>query len=347
MRFLKNLLLFILVVVVLLAGVAFVLPGSAHVERSITINRPASEVHAILNSYRRFNEWSPWAAKDPNAKYVVSGPVSGVGAKESWVGNPDTVGSGSQEIIESTPNQSVTTQLKFGEMFQARAHFGLAADTAATNTKVLWTFDSDAPLPLDGKIIWNIVGRYMGLFTEKMVGPDYEHGLASLKLLVEGLPAADISGVQGEETQRAAQKIYFVSASSGADAQAAKAVLTDAYTKIGEFLKANGVAMQGAPMTITDSYDASGWKFDAAIPVDRNEAAASGDVKSGESYAGKAVQFVHTGSYETIGDTVQKAYAWLAVQAYKPKGRLIEEYISDPGTTPAEQLKTRLVIPVE
>src|SRR3954470_185990 len=157
MRFLKNLLLFIVAVVVLLAGVAFVLPGSAHVERSITINRPASEVHAILNSYRRFNEWSPWAAKDPNAKYVVSGPVSGVGAKESWVGNPDTVGSGSQEIIESTPNQSGTTQLKFGEMFQARAHFGLSADTAATNTKVLWTFDSDAPLPLDGKIIWNIV----------------------------------------------------------------------------------------------------------------------------------------------------------------------------------------------
>src|SRR6185312_16387747 len=131
---------------------------------------------------------------------------------------------------------------------------------------------------------------------------------------------------QGEELQHAAQKIYFVSTSSGADAESAKAALTEAYTKIGEFLKTNGVAMQGAPLTITDSYDANGWKFDAAIPVDNNDAATSGDVKSGATYAGKAVQFVHTGPYDKIGDTVHKAYAWLAVQAYKPKDRLIEEY---------------------
>ena len=95
MRFLKNLLLFLIVVAALLVGVAFVLPDSAHVERTITINRPASEVFAVLNSYRRFNDWSPWATKDPNAKYTITGPAAGVGAKMSWVGDPKTVGSGS------------------------------------------------------------------------------------------------------------------------------------------------------------------------------------------------------------------------------------------------------------
>ena len=347
MRFLKKLLLFIVVLIALLVGVAFVLPGSAHLERSITINRPVSEVHAILNSYRRFNEWSPWAAKDANAKYTFSGPTSGVGAKESWVGNPDTVGSGSQEIIESTPGQSVTTQLHFGDQWQARARFALAPDNGAGSTKVVWSFDSEAPLGMDRQFLIGVMSRYASLFMDKMIGPDYERGLARLKVLVEGMPAADISGVQGEEVQRAAQKVYFVSTGSGVDAEAAKAVLTDAYSRIGEFLKTNGIAMQGAPMTITNSYDTNGWKFDAAIAVDRNDAPALGDIKSGETYAGKAVQFLHTGPYDTVGDSVQKAYAWLAVQAYKPKDRLIEEYISDPGNTPADQLKTRLVIPVE
>src|SRR6516162_7256303 len=109
MRLIKGLLVFLFVLVVALIGVAFVLPGSAHVERSITIDRPASVVFAVLNSYRRFNEWSPWADKDPNAAYTVTGPVSGVGAKQSWHGDPKTVGSGSQEIVESKPNESVTT----------------------------------------------------------------------------------------------------------------------------------------------------------------------------------------------------------------------------------------------
>jgi effector-binding domain-containing protein len=347
MRFLKNLLLFVIVVVIVLVGVAFVLPGSAHVERSITINRPASEVFAVLNSYRRFNDWSPWAMKDPNAKYTISGPVAGVGAKQSWVGDPKTVGSGSQEITQSTPDKSITTALDFGDMGKARAHFGLMPDSAPTNTKVVWTLDTDAPLALDGKLLWNVVGRYMGLFMDRMIGPDYEQGLARLKTLVEGFPAADISGVNGAEVQRAAQKIYFVSGSSGVDAQAAKAVLTEAYAKLGEFIKANGIAMQGAPSTITTSNDANGWKFDAAIPVDRNDVVPTGDIQSGETHAGKAVQFMHVGPYDKIGDTTQKAYAWLAVQGYKPTDRMIEEYVSDPGNTPPEQLQTRLVIPVQ
>jgi effector-binding domain-containing protein len=180
-----------------------------------------------------------------------------------------------------------------------------------------------------------------------MIGKDYDKGLARLKTLVEGFPAADIAGVNGEEVVRPAGKIYFVSASSGTGAESAKTVLTEAYGKIGQFLKANGITMQGAPMTITTSYDQSGWNFDAAVLVDRNDAAPSGDVKAGNTYAGRAVQFMHVGAYDKIGETTKTAYAWLAVQGYKPRDRLIEEYISDPGNTPVEQLRTRLVIPVE
>jgi len=347
MRFLKNLLLFVVIVAALAVGVAFVLPDSAHVERSITINRPASEVFAVLNGYRRFNDWSPWAAKDPNATYTIGGPASGVGAKFSWQGDPRTVGSGNWEITESTPDKSVTSALDFGNRGKARAHFALVPGTSPGSTRVVWSLDTQAPLALDGHLAWNTVGRYIGLFMDKMVGPDYEQGLQRLKTLIEGFPAADIAGVQGEEVQRTAQKIYFVSGSSGTDAESAKAVLAEAYGKLDEFIKANGIAMQGAPMTITTSHDANGWKFDAAIPVDRNDAAPSGDIRSGETYAGKAVQFKHVGPYDKLGETMQKAYAWIAVQGYKAKDRLIEEYISDPGNTPPEQLQTRLVVPVQ
>jgi effector-binding domain-containing protein len=336
MRFLKGLFVAIAVIVVALVAVGFFLPDKAHVERSTTIARPPSEVFAVLNSFRRFNDWSPWFGLDPNAKYTYSGPASGVGAKQAWTGNKD-VGTGSQEILESKPNELIRTALDFGEMGKAEATFRLTP--VASGTQVTWGLDVNA----GGKLI----GRFFNLMMDSMVGKDYDKGLAQLKTLVETFPSADISGVAGEEVQRSAQKIYYVSASCAGDAESAKAVLTDAYMKIGSFMKSNGVAMQGAPMTITTSFDTNGWKFDAAIPVDRNDVPELGEVRPGTTYAGKAEQFVHVGPYDKIGETTQKAYAWLAIMGYKPTDRMIEEYISDPGNTPPEQLQTRLVIPVQ
>jgi effector-binding domain-containing protein len=337
MRFLRNLLVALAAIVMLLVAIGFFFPDATHVQRSITIARPPSQVFAVLNGYRRFNDWSPWAGMDPQAKYTYAGPAAGVGAKFAWSGNKD-VGSGSQEIVESKPSELIRTALDFGDMGKAMATFRLAP--AGDGTLVTWSLDVGA----GGKL----VGRYFNLLMDHMIGPDYEKGLGRLKTLVESFPAVDVSGVQGEEVQRTAQRIYFVSTSCGTDAESAKTAIGEAYGKIGHVMQGNGSQMQGAPMTITTSYDKDGWKFDAAIPVDRNDAAADApEVQSGVTYAGKAVQFSHVGPYDRIGDTTTKAYAWLAVQGYKPRDRLIEEYISDPGSTPPEQLQTRLVIPVE
>jgi len=337
MRFLRNLLVALAAIVLLLVVIGFFLPDSTHVERATTIARPPSEVFAVLNGFRRFNDWSPWASMDPQARYTYAGPAAGVGARLAWSGNKE-VGTGSQEIVESRPGELIRTALDFGDMGKAMATFRLAP--AGDGTLVTWGLDVGA----GGKLI----GRYFNLLMDHMVGPDYEKGLARLKTLVESFPAADISGVQGEEVQRAAQRIYFVSTSCGTDAESAKAAIGAAYGKIGRVMQGNGSQMQGAPMTITTSYDKDVWKFDAAIAVDRNDASADApDVQVGVTYAGKAVQFTHIGPYDRIGDTITKAYAWTAVQGYKPKDRLIEEYISDPGNTPPEQLQTRLVIPVE
>ena len=167
MRFLKRLILVLVLLVLIAVGAAFLLPSHYHLERSVVIARPASEIHAILNGYRRFNEWSPWAAKDPNAKYSVSGPETGVGAKQSWVGDPKTVGSGSQEITESTPGKSLTTALDFGDMGKSTARFLLAPE--GQGTRVTWTLDGDTPITLDGKFLFGVIGRYMTLSMDKMV----------------------------------------------------------------------------------------------------------------------------------------------------------------------------------
>ncbi|MEP6485247.1 MAG: SRPBCC family protein [Rudaea sp.] len=334
MRFLRNLLIFLVVVVAILVVVGFVLPDGAHVERTVTINRPPSQVFTVLNGFRRFNEWSPWFDKDPSAKYTYSGPAVGVGSKSSWVGNKD-VGSGSQTIVESRPYEFIKSALDFGDMGQANATYTLVA--VGDGTKLTWGLDANA----GGKLI----GRYFNLMMDAMVGKDYDQGLAKLKALLEGMPVTDVAGVNGTEVTVAAKPIYFVSASATSDS--AKAVLTDAYGRIGTFIAAHQIKMQDAPLTITTSYDDTSWKFDAAIVVDRNDVASADGIESGKTYAGKAVQFVHNGPYELLPAATKKAFSWLTLQGYKPTGNVMEEYVNDPTTVPPEQIQTRLTIPVQ
>jgi hypothetical protein len=110
--------------IVLLVAIGFLLPRQVHVERAVVIDRPASLVFATVNSFQRFNEWSPWHELDPNMNVTMEGPRSGVGAKYSWTGN-DKVGTGVQTISESIENQSVTNDLDFGDMGLAKAQLKL------------------------------------------------------------------------------------------------------------------------------------------------------------------------------------------------------------------------------
>lgn len=174
MRLLKFLLgLVVLLGLVLVVG-GFLLPRQTHVERSIVIDRPAAEVYAVVNSYRRFREWSPWSEQDPQAKYEFTGPDAGVGARMTWAGN-ERVGTGSQEIIASEPDRKVVNALDFGGN-KGTGTFTLTPE--GEGTRVVWGFDAD-----HGN---DPLSRWFGLLFDKMIGPDYERGLGRLKRVVEG-----------------------------------------------------------------------------------------------------------------------------------------------------------------
>lgn len=168
----------IVIVLFVLVGVAFLLPQKVHVERSVDIRATPDQVFAMVNSFQRFNEWSPWFEKDPNAKYTFEGPSAGVGAKMSWASENRSVGNGSQEIVASEPPGLVRVRLTFADQAPSEASFRLVE--SANGTAVTWALDSDLGM--------NPVGRYFGLLLDRMVGGDYEKGLAKLKSVLEAPP---------------------------------------------------------------------------------------------------------------------------------------------------------------
>jgi hypothetical protein len=182
MKVLKGLFLLLLGLVALFFAVALLLPRTAHLERSISTDASPATVYGLVNGFQRFNEWSPWAKLDPNTRYTYSGPQTGVGARMDWASANADVGSGSQEIIAAEPDRSVTNRLDFGMGKPSTAVIRL--DPEGAGTRITWSLDSD--------FSDSLLGRYFGLMLERLVGPDYERGLAQLKALAESTtPPAD------------------------------------------------------------------------------------------------------------------------------------------------------------
>jgi len=125
MSILKRVLLGLVVLAVVLVLIGFFLPASAHVERTTTIEASPATVFALVNGYRSFNKWSPWAERDPETEYLFEGPDSGVGAKMSWTSENPQVGTGFQEITLSEPPARVETHLDFGSQGTAEAFFAI------------------------------------------------------------------------------------------------------------------------------------------------------------------------------------------------------------------------------
>ena len=174
---LKKILYVVAALVGVLVAVGFVLPRQVHVERSVSIGRPPADVFPLANSLKRFNEWSPWKDIDPTAQITFSGPDSGVGSSMHWAGNRQ-IGTGTDTIIASDTDRQVRLELDFGP--QGKATSAIQFAPASDGTTVTWTLDMDVGA--------SPVGRYAGLFMDRIIGPDYERGLARLKALAEAPP---------------------------------------------------------------------------------------------------------------------------------------------------------------
>lgn len=175
MQWMKRIFLGLILLVLMLIGISYLLPGKAEVARSITIDAPPQAVFPYVNSMQETEHWSPWLHRDPETKLAYFGPETGVGNTLKWASDHPQVGTGSQEIVESIQNQSVRTALDFGPMGTATAMFTLQPENG--QTLVTWGFVSDLGL--------NPMSRWMGLMMDSWVGGDYERGLKNLKVLVE------------------------------------------------------------------------------------------------------------------------------------------------------------------
>jgi len=151
-------------------------PDILRVERSATIAAPAGRIFPHIAELRAWGAWSPWEKKDPAMTRAFEGPASGKGAIYAWSGNKN-VGSGRMEITQATPPDRIVIKLDFLTPFEAHHTAEFALEPQGDATRVVWVMHGPQ----------SYFSRLMGIFMnmDRMIGNDFEAGLASLKALAE------------------------------------------------------------------------------------------------------------------------------------------------------------------
>lgn len=151
-------------------------PSAYRVARSATIAAPAPAVFGLVNDFHRWDGWSPWAKLDPNMKQSFEGAPAGEGAIYSWTGD-SKVGEGRMTLMESRPPELVRIKLEFIKPFASVCDTQFTFKQEGNQTAVNWTMSGEN----------NFIGKAMCLFMnmDKMVGGDFERGLANMKSIAE------------------------------------------------------------------------------------------------------------------------------------------------------------------
>jgi uncharacterized protein YndB with AHSA1/START domain len=146
------------------------------VERSTTVAADPQRVYEQLIDFHKWVNWSPWEDLDPTQQRTYSGADSGPGAAYAWSGNRK-VGRGRMEILDATPASDVRVAVNFEKPFKSENTAVFTLRPEASGTHVTWTMTGPQ----------STVTKLMGMFTsmDKLVGKDFEKGLARLKTVVE------------------------------------------------------------------------------------------------------------------------------------------------------------------
>jgi carbon monoxide dehydrogenase subunit G len=171
-----------IIVAIIAVGIAGILtyaatrPDTFRVQRATSIKAPPEKIFPLLNDLHNFASWSPYEKKDPAMKRTHSGAPSGKGAVYEWDGDKN-VGSGRLAIAESSPPSKVTLDLDMLRPLAAHNIVEFTLESKGESTNVTWAMKGQVPYV--AKIV------HVFLNVDKMVGQDFEAGLANLKAIAE------------------------------------------------------------------------------------------------------------------------------------------------------------------
>lgn len=321
MKALKIIGIVLLVLVVLIVILGVIAPKDYSVERSTIINAPAQLVFNHVKFWRNWQAWSPWAEMDSTMKVTVTGIDGTPGSIYQWSG--EKVGTGEMTNTGITEKEEMTYHLHFIKPWESESDGYVRLTDAEGSTKASWSFYGKNPFP------WNVMTLFMSM--DKMMGKDFERGMALLKQISENEYAA-MQSYNVEEIKFPAKTYAAIQKVVAFDQM--QSFFAESYEQIMVEMGKKGIKMAGAPCALYYEWDEQNGTTNvvAAIPI--KNAAKLGDLKIIQFPATTAYLVDYFGPYDKSAPAHYACDLYLSKKGLKQKSPVIEEYITDPSAEP-------------
>jgi len=318
--------------IAVLVIIAFILPKTYKVERVVYISADKDLIYSLTSNFNKWDLWVPWTKEmDSTAVFEIQGPDGQVGTIWKWKGKK--MGEGTMTATELIPGQLVAYDLSFNNgKYQSK---GKVVIEAGDSCKVSWTDEGD--------LGYNPMARYMGLFMEKMMGPDFEKGLAKLKKIAEERK----NWPKIEETKMPFQTVLLIRDSAGP--KTFEKVMGNAFEEIIAYMKKNKNKQTGSPFAIYYKWDSVTFfsVMDIGIPVEKVEKG-SGRIKFMNIPEQNVIKAVYFGPYDKTGPTYNALMQYIKENNKEMVGGPWEIYVTNPmEVKDTMKWQTDIVFPVK
>jgi effector-binding domain-containing protein len=326
MKLVKFALLAVTALLVLVVAAALVLPRSILVERSETIQAPASAVFPHIRYFELRQGWSPWRELDPAMRELIIGPDGITGTVYHWEGN-EAVGSGDEEIVGVDENHRVDTVLRLRGPFTVEAESWLVLEPQGKVTRATWGYHGGIPPFL------NVLAPFIDF--DQAIGSDFEKGLRRLKELVEAEEARrTFRGYRIREVSRPEQ--VYLTIRKRLPIGEVNGFLAASFAGLAAMAQSEG---EGVPTGLFFEWNEADQTADvaAAYPVAASFSASRPDALVTVP-GGKALVVDCTGNAEASAEAHRALDDYMQAFGLTRVPPVVEEYlrIPEPGADPAE-----------
>jgi effector-binding domain-containing protein len=333
MKTIVKIFYWLLGIVAILVIVAFLLPKTYKVERTILIKSNPDVIYGLTSNFQQWHLWVAWTKEvDSTAVFEMTGEAAKVGT--SWAWNGKILGNGEMILTELLPGQLIGYDLAF-DHGKYRSKGKIIIENQGDSIKVSWLDEGD--------LGYNPIDRYFGLFMDMMMGPDFEKGLAKLKKVAEernNWPMID-------ENVIPSQTVIMVVDSAGPKEYSS--VMGRAFGELYGFLQAGKLVQAGSPFATYIKWDSvtlfSVMKI--CIPVEKADKG-KGRIQISTLPEQKVVRAIYFGPYSKMEPAYRSLGQYIKETGKIETGGPSEIYITNPMVEKdTMKWETHIVFPVK
>jgi effector-binding domain-containing protein len=321
MKFLKWLLIIVLILVALVLIIPLLMPATVTVSSNKEIAVSPAQVFFNVATYTDRGKWDPWLETDPGAQWTGESKPDYVGSLYTW--NGEKVGTGQEKIDSVVFGKYIAANIRFGKDPKGSlVEWDLEKTEAGTS--VTWSFTADAKYP---------IGRLMINLMKGSLKSSFDKGMENLKVYLESNPP--VLNTTGKiERSKIAPMFTLVINSKGSMTEMSSQ-MPELFQKLMMEMQTQGLQITGAPFCHYLSFDQlSGIsEYLTGIHVSRKGKDA-GVVKAVNYPEIEVIQAIHTGPYEDLQTSYNKLMEYIAVNQLMVTGEIFEIYFTDPSQEP-------------